>query len=134
MDSDISIRGVDPDEWDAFSRVAELVFADAMSDERRVLNKRAFEFDRGMTAEDHGELVATGGAYSLDLTLPGLTTIPVGGLTWISVLPTHRRRGILRRMIERHFDDVAGRGEPVSILLASESIIYGRFGYGPATR
>jgi predicted acetyltransferase len=134
MDRDISIRGVDPDEWDAFSRVAELVFADAMSDERRALAKREFELDRGMTAEDHGELVATGGAYSLDLTLPGLTTIPVGGLTWISVLPTHRRRGILRRMIERHFDEVAQRGEPASILIASESSIYGRFGYGPATQ
>src|SRR6266540_4760782 len=134
MDSDITIRKVDPDEWEAFCRVAELVFGDAMTDERRAMNKAAFEFDRGLTAEDGGELVATGGAYSLDLTLPGLTTIPVGGLTWISVLPTHRRRGILRRMVERHFDDVLQRGELASILIASESSIYGRFGYGPATQ
>ncbi len=134
MDSDITIRGVHPDEWDAFSRVAELVFGDSMTDERRARAKASFEFDRGMTAVDDGELVATGGAYSLELTLPGLTTIPVGGLTWISVLPTHRRRGILRRMVERHFDDVLQRGEPASILIASESSIYGRFGYGPATQ
>ncbi|HZD01413.1 MAG TPA: GNAT family N-acetyltransferase [Actinomycetes bacterium] len=134
MESDIKIRRADPDEWDAFSRVAELVFGQTMTDERRARAGGAFEFDRGMTAEDHGELVATGGAYSLDLTLPGLTTIPVGGLTWISVLPTHRRRGILRRMIGRHFDDVLERGEPASILIASESVIYGRFGYGPATQ
>ncbi len=134
MDSDITIRKVDPDEWEAFCRVAELVFGDAMTDERRAMNKAAFEFDRGLTAEDGGELVATGGAYSLDLTLPGLTTIPVGGLTWISVLPTHRRRGILRRIVQHHLDDVQRRGEPVSILIASESVIYGRFGYGSATQ
>jgi predicted acetyltransferase len=57
----------------------------------------------------------------------------VGGLTAISVLPTYRRRGILRAMILRHFEDVAARGEPVSALGASESVIYGRFGYGLAT-
>jgi predicted acetyltransferase len=134
MDNDITIRRVDPDEWDAFSRVAELAFGETMTDEQRARAMDGFEFDRGMTAEDDGELVASGGAYSLDLTLPGLTTIPVGGLTWIAVLPTHRRRGILRRMIECHLDDVLRRGEPASVLRASESLIYGRFGYGPATQ
>jgi len=69
----------------------------------------------------------------MDLTLPGLTTIPVGGLTAISVLPTHRRRGILRSMIAYHFEETEGRGELVSALGASESLIYGRFGYGLAT-
>ena len=52
----------------------------------------------------------------MDLTLPGLTTIPIGGLTAISVLPTHRRRGILRSMIAYHFEEVEARGELVSAL------------------
>jgi predicted acetyltransferase len=78
-------------------------------------------------------MVGTGGAYSMDLTLPGLTTIPIGGLTAISVLPTHRRRGILRSMIAYHFQEVEGRGELVSALGASESLLYGRYGYGLAT-
>jgi predicted acetyltransferase len=134
MDNDIKIRAVQPDEWDAFCQVSEVAFGETLVEERRARARAAFEFDRGMTAEDDGELVATGGAYSLDLILPGLASMPVGGLTWISVLPTHHRRGILRRMIERHFDDVLRRGEPASILIASESIIYGRFGYGPATQ
>jgi predicted acetyltransferase len=59
--------------------------------------------------------------------------MPVGGLTAIAVLPTFRRRGILRAIIARHFDEVEARGEPVSALLASESTIYGRYGYGTAT-
>jgi len=49
------------------------------------------------------------------------------------VLPTHRRRGILRSMIAYHFEEVERRGELVSALGASESVIYGRFGYGMAT-
>src|SRR5919197_896327 len=134
MDTDIKIRAVHPEEWDAFCQVFAVAFGETLPDERRAQARDMFEFDRGMTAEDDGELVATGGAHSLELTLPGLTSVPVGGLTWISVLPTHRRRGILRRMMERHFDDVRRRGEPASILYASESIIYGRFGYGPATQ
>jgi predicted acetyltransferase len=59
--------------------------------------------------------------------------VPMGGTTAITVQPTHRRRGVLRLLMERHLEDVAGRGEPLAGLWASESTIYGRFGYGPAT-
>jgi predicted acetyltransferase len=37
-------------------------------------------------------------------------------------------------MMELQLDDVAARGEPVATLLAAEAPIYGRFGYGVATR
>lgn len=37
-------------------------------------------------------------------------------------------------MMRYHFDDVQNRREPVSVLRASESVIYSRFGYGVATR
>lgn len=52
----------------------------------------------------------------------------------ITVQPTHRRRGVLRSLMDRHLDDVAERGEPLAGLWASESSIYGRFGYGSATQ
>jgi len=48
-------------------------------------------------------------------------------------MPTHRRQGVLTRMMQRLLDDVVARGEPVAMLWASESNIYGRFGYGLAT-
>jgi predicted acetyltransferase len=50
----------------------------------------------------------------------------------VGVLPTHRRRGVLRRMVAAHFAAVRGRGEPLAGLWASEAPIYGRFGYGTA--
>ena len=50
----------------------------------------------------------------------------------MSVLPTHRRRGILSALMRRQLADIAAGSEPVAALFASESAIYGRFGYGSA--
>ena len=56
------------------------------------------------------------------------------GVTVVGVLPTHRRRGVLRAMMRAQLDDVHERGEPIALLWASEETIYGRFGYGMASR
>ena len=92
-----------------------------------------FELDRTFGVFDGNDIVGTGGAFSLGVTVPGGAIVPMGGTTVITVQPTHRRRGILRDLMGRHLDEVAGRGEPLAGLWASESGIYGRFGYGQAT-
>jgi predicted acetyltransferase len=132
---DLEIRPIaDTDEdWSRFWPVVEAAFGETLVDGEADEWRGNFEFDRSLAAFDGERIVGTGGAYSLELTLPGLTTVPVGGLTAIGVLPTYRRRGILRATIERHLQDVEARGEPLSVLNASESAIYGRFGYGAAT-
>jgi len=130
---DIDIRPITPEQGDQFSDVMATVFGETFTPEELADHDRWFEYDRSIAAFDGDRIVGTGGAFSMDLTLPGLTTIPIGGLTAISVLPTHRRRGILRSMIAYHFEEVEARGELVSALGASESVIYGRFGYGLAT-
>ena len=66
-----------------------------------------------------------------DLTIPG-GELPCAGVTWVGVMPTHRRRGILRDLMRRELEDVHGWGEPIAALWASEASIYGRFGYGQA--
>ena len=66
------------------------------------------------------------------MTIPG-GTVPCGGTTIVSVAPTHRRQGLLRAMMRRHLDDVREHEEPIAALWASDSAIYGRFGYGMAT-
>jgi predicted acetyltransferase len=63
------------------------------------------------------------------MTVPG-GSLRAGGVTMIAVLPSHRRRGILTSMMAELLEDSRKRGEPVSILWASESSIYGRFGFG----
>lgn len=92
-----------------------------------------FEWDRARAAYDGDRMVGTLGAFSLNLTVPG-TTMPCGGTTVVSVLPTHRRRGILRMMIDSHFEDIRDHQEPLAALWASDSAIYGRFGFGIAAQ
>ena len=72
-------------------------------------------------------------ALSLELTLPGGHLLPVSGVTWVAVLPTHRRRGIVTRLMRFQLEDAVRRGEAGAVLIASEGSIYGRFGLGPAT-
>ncbi|WP_327676107.1 GNAT family N-acetyltransferase [Kitasatospora sp. NBC_00458] len=94
----------------------------------------AFEPDRGLFAvTDEGRPVGTAAAYSFELTLPGGAVVPVSGVTGVGVAPSHRRRGALTAMMRRQLSDIRGRGEFLSVLLASEAVIYRRFGYGPAT-
>ncbi|WP_370938587.1 GNAT family N-acetyltransferase [Amycolatopsis sp. cg13] len=94
----------------------------------------AYEKERSLIAfAPDGKPVGTTGAYSFDLTLPGDVVAPTAGVTAVGVLPTHRRQGVLRAMMQEQLADVRARGEFLSVLLCSEAVIYRRFGYGPAT-
>ena len=94
---------------------------------------RAFlEVDRAWVAEDGDRVVGSAGNLSLQLTVPGPATVPAAGVTVVGVLPTHRRQGILTALMTRVADDARRRGEPLAALLASESTIYRRYGYGAA--
>ncbi len=80
------------------------------------------------------ELVAMRSSYPFGhCPVPG-GRLKVAGLTWVGVHPQWRRRGLLRAMIAEHFAHCRDRGEPVSLLFAAEAAIYGRFGYGLASR
>jgi predicted acetyltransferase len=88
--------------------------------------------DRTWGAFDDGRVVGTLRSFPSPLTVPGGRTVAASALTSVTVASTHRRRGLLTEMIGRDLTDSAARGEAVSILIASEYPIYGRFGYGPA--
>ncbi|MGH3060761.1 MAG: GNAT family N-acetyltransferase [Gaiellaceae bacterium] len=85
-----------------------------------------------LAAVDGDAIVGGAGAFRFDLTIPG-GPLPVAGVTVVGVLPTHRRRGVLRELMRTQLDAVHQRGEPVAILWASEAGIYPRFGYGLAS-
>lgn len=89
--------------------------------------------DRMHAALDDGMFVGGAGVFPFEMTVPG-GPIPCAGVTVVGVHPTHRRRGILRRMMTAQLEDVRARGEPIASLWASEDTIYGRYGYGPASR
>lgn len=84
--------------------------------------------------EHSADLVAMHSSFAQPrFEVPG-ATLPASGLTWVGVHPGHRRRGILRAMIEGHFRRSVERGEAISTLFSAEMPIYGRFGYGAAAR
>ncbi len=89
--------------------------------------------DRVHAAFDDGRIVGGAGVYPFELTIPG-GPLRCGGVTVVGVLPTHRRRGLLRRMMTAQLADIREREEPIAALWASEDTIYGRFGYGMASQ
>ncbi len=87
--------------------------------------------DRMHAVLDGGEIVAGAGAFPVALTVPG-GALPCAGVSVVGVLPSHRRRGLLRRMMDAQLRDVRERSEPLAALWASEETIYPRYGYGLA--
>lgn len=63
----------------------------------------------------------------------GTAELAVDALTGVTVGVTHRRRGLLTRMITESLTAAKERGDAASVLIAAEWPIYGRFGYAPAT-
>ncbi|WP_405751153.1 GNAT family N-acetyltransferase [Streptomyces sp. NBC_00144] len=104
------------------------------SPDERALWEDLTEFERSIGAWDGDLCVGTAGAFSFKLSVPGGAYVPAAGVTMVSVAATHRRRGILTSMMRRQLDDVRALGEPLAVLTASEPAIYGRFGYGIASR
>jgi predicted acetyltransferase len=127
------IRPIGPDEFPEFYAVIANAFNSSHRTDDDMRHELAiFEFDRSLAAFDGADIVGTAGAYTFQMGVPG-EIASVAGVTAVSVLPSHRRRGILSGLMRRQLADVRDRGETVAALFASEAPIYGRYGYGVAS-
>jgi predicted acetyltransferase len=128
----IEIRNPPEDELRAAMAAAQVAFAEApRNDDEYGRHSRMLELERFYAAYDGGTPVGTAADFGFHLTVPG-GELATGGVTWVAVMPSHRRKGILRQLMRRELDDLHERGEPLAVLWASEAAIYGRFGYGIA--
>jgi predicted acetyltransferase len=127
----IEIRAPAAEELRAAMAAAEAAFGSEVEDHDWEREQKILPPSRALAAYDGDRPVGLAAAYAFDLSIPG-GQLPCAGVTWVGVLPTHRRRGILRDFMRRQLDDVRSWGEPIAALWASESSIYGRFGYGAA--
>jgi len=132
------LTGVEPtpitaDEIPAFAAAIEGAFHhDPSADDVERL-RRKLEPERSLVMRDGEQIVATTSIYSRRMTVPG-GELPIAGVTQVGVLATHRRRGMLTALMRRQLADIHELGqEAVAALWATESGIYGRFGYGVAS-
>jgi predicted acetyltransferase len=92
------------------------------------------EVERMHAAFEDGRVIGGAGAFTFRMSVPGGASIPAAGITVVGVLPTHRRRGVLTSLMKEQLEDCRKRGDLAAYLWASEATIYGRFGYGLASR
>ncbi len=129
---DYPIRPITADEAPGFFHSNAISFGhDPRPPEGLASTLHYADLARSISVWDEQQVVGTAGTWTFDMSTPG-GSVPCGGLTWVSVLPSHRRKGILTAMMRYQLDQVRDRGEPIAALWASEAIIYGRFGYGLA--
>ena len=88
------------------------------------------EIDRLLACVDGDRIVGCGGVDSFDMTLPGGAQVPIAGVGYVGTSPSHRRRGIYRKIMNRIHNDARERGDLATTLWASQSNLYGRYGYG----
>ncbi len=129
------LRRATADDLRALAEVDGRAFGHQQTDADLENFRPLFEPDRFLLACDpeSGAILGVTGSYPLDVTLPGGTVLPAPGVTWVSVDPTMRRRGILRAMFAEQHAGFVADGLVVALLTASEGAIYGRFGYGVTT-
>jgi predicted acetyltransferase len=129
---DFEMRAATTDELRDFFAMLGGAFGEDFSDDEFEVESLVAEPERTLAVFDGRDIVATAGAYTFDLAVPG-GRLPAAGVTYVGVRSTHRRRGLLSQMMRRQLTDVKDRREPVAVLWASEAAIYGRFGYGGAS-
>ena len=124
---------VTQDELREFASSLWAAFHEDMSDADAGRWERVLEAERTLAIRDRGRIVAGTGIFSRRLAVPG-GVVPAAAVTLVGVRPSHRRRGLMSSLMRRQLNDVhEGGREAVTVLWASEPVIYGRFGYGLGT-
>jgi predicted acetyltransferase len=129
----VDIRSATDADWPAISLLDATSFGVFGHPESLAAWRSLMPSGSSVLACDGDDVVGTSHYLDLRLTVPGGAVLPVAGVTFVAVAPTHRRRGILRTMYTELHSRIADAGFPIAGLTASEGGIYGRFGYGPAT-
>ncbi|MDI3418049.1 GNAT family N-acetyltransferase [Streptomyces luteolus] len=120
-------------ELDRALDLAYLAFHEKPEAELRAHHKELLRGCTRVGAYDGDELVGMVSALPFTLSVPG-GELPCPGVTFACVAPTHRRRGALSGLLAELFARCTAQDWPIAALWASESVIYGRFGFGEGTR
>jgi predicted acetyltransferase len=128
----IEIRTCTDEEFAAGISPIWQYFSVEPSEEMNSSFRRILPAGRIHAAFDGKEVVGSTSSYPFQMTIPG-GPVPVAGITLVGVHPTHRRQGILSKLMKQLLEKARERGEAIASLWVAEETIYGRFGCGLAT-
>ena len=133
--ADIDVRPITEAEQPDWHRAVNTGFLrePTLSEDQLAARERWFVPGRVLGAFDGDRCVATFRSFDQRLTAVGGAEVPADAITNVTVSPTHRRRGLLTRLMEHDLTAARERGDVVATLIAAEYPIYGRYGFGPAT-
>ncbi|MXM67528.1 GNAT family N-acetyltransferase [Streptomyces sp. HUCO-GS316] len=131
----IDVRPITEAEFTDWLRAVNTGFLREPTPSKTELEARRTQFAPGryLGAFDGDRCVATFRSFAQELTAVGGTPVPADAITGVTVTATHRRRGLLTRMMAQDLAAAKERGDVVATLIAAEYPIYGRYGFGPAT-
>lgn len=125
----IEIRTCKDEEFAAGISPIWQYFGEEPKEELRANFRRVLPADHINAAFDGKEVVGSTSSYPFQMTIPG-GPVPTAGITLVGVRPTHRRQGILSKLMKQLLENAHERGEPIASLWVAEETIYGRFGCG----
>ncbi|MBV2356842.1 GNAT family N-acetyltransferase [Streptomyces sp. J2-1] len=131
----IDVRTVTEGEFPDWVRARKVGFLEepAVTEAQLAARRRNFVAGRLLGAFDAGRCVATFRSFAQEVTAVGGAPVAANAISNVTVTATHRRRGLLSRMMRRDLAAARERGDTVATLIAAEYPIYGRYGFGPAT-
>ena len=112
----IEIRTLRDDEFEKWWHADARAFGGHMDDADLPLVKATHEIDRILVAVENNHIVGAAAAHSVHMVIPG-GKLPVAVVDDVGVQPTHRRQGILTRLMERQLNDIHERGDPLAALV-----------------
>ena len=128
----IEYRLITDDDLQAATQTQSWAFHSQLDESRMPMAREWFELGDYIGAFDGSDPVGVTERFALEMKVPGgsVTAACIGGVT---VLPSHRRRGVLTEMMKRQITAAHESDLAISVLGSSETPIYGRFGYGIAS-
>ena len=129
------VRTTDPSETAAWLASLRTSFLARWAIEPLAADVRShWDYSRVWAAVEDERIVGTARSWATEVTVPGGSQLAGTAIAGVSVLPTHRRQGLLRRLMDADMTAARERGEVLAVLWASQAAIYGRLGFGAATR
>jgi predicted acetyltransferase len=133
--ADIDVRPVTEAEYPEWLRAVRAGFLREPVVPAAELEARRAQFEPGrfIGAFEGDRCVATFRSFAQEVTAVGGGLVPADAISAVTVTATHRRRGLLTRMMSQDLAAAKERGDVLATLIAAEYRIYGRYGFGPAT-